>query len=374
MSTMQEEHESNPVNMASSSDNEARINQNVAPNEAQDEATEEQKESITPDKQQESSEELVSPTSSEAVAEKSEGEEEENDSDSEVEAEEEEDDSDSEVEVEEEEDDEETIFRRKADALVDEIVEKLEEPNIFLTRDVVYTIGIDECREYLERTLKIEEEGGVVLSRGNRRRTPGGIFFWLVKEDLTKEQIRKLFPLPKRPVDKAKRNAARKARKIRKQAELLKEMTEAWASRGEVVKDIIKSKNYGKAGSIKVTMIGRPGKIIKQKGFIMTTMRGPGRSPSLPKELPDLEPSKLLYLVYVGNKQWKRVAKAIRNPEDILIIEGYLGYEKALKKMVIYSQMVTTKLIQEERREKQRLESEKKKALEAKAQTKTKSS
>lgn len=363
MSTMQEEHESNPVNMESSSDNQTKINENMSSNEVQEEATEEQEEDVVTDEQQESSKKEALLASSDSTSD-------ENGASEGAQVEEEE--SDSEIEVEEEEDDEETIFRRTADALVDEIVEKLEEPNIFLTRDVVYTIGIDECREYLARTLKIEEEGGMILSKGNRRRTPGGIFFWLVKEDLTKEQIRKLFPLPKRPVDKAKRNAARKARKIRKQAELLKEMTEAWASRGEVVKDIIKSKNYGKAGSIKVTMIGRPGKIIKQKGFIMTTMRGPGRSPSLPKELPDLEPSKLLYLVYVGDKQWKRVARAIRNPEDILIIEGYLGYEKALKKMVIFSQMVTTKLIQEERREKQRLESEKKKALEAKALAKKK--
>jgi len=152
----------------------------------------------------------------------------------------------------------------------------------------------------------------------------------------------------------------------------LKEMSEAWGSRADVIKDVIKSKNYGKASSIKVTMIGRPGKIVKQRLFVMTTMRGPQRAPSLPKELPDLEPSKLVYLVYIGNKQWKRVAKRIKNPEDILIIEGYLGYEKALKKMVIFAQMVTTKLIQQERREKQRLEAEKKKAAEEKAQAKKK--
>lgn len=358
MSTMQEEHESNPVNIAPSSDNQTVVNESMSPNEAQEGATEEQEENVATDEQQESSEKGAALASSDSTSDEngaSEG--------AQVETEE----SDTEIEVDEEEDDEETILRKTANALVDEITEKLEEPNLFLTRDVVYTIGINKCREYLARTLKIEEEGGMILPKGNRRRTPGGIFFWLVKEDLTKEQIRQLFPLPKRPVDKAKRNAARKARKIRKHAELLKEMTEAWASRADVVKDIIKSRNYGKAASIKVTMIGRPGKIIKQKGFVMTTMRGPGRSPSLPKELPDLEASKLVYLVYIGNKQWKRVARAIRNPEDILIIEGYLGYEKALKKMVIFAQMVTTKIIQQERREKQRLEAEKKKAREAKA-------
>ena len=371
MSTIEEKHESNTSATASSSEEQVTEETHQAAEEnttASMTSSDEQKEASEPSEvsaeastedagAEASTEEVTAEATAEATAEGAEAEE--------TDAKAEENDEDTEIEVEEELD-EKTKYKRAVEALVDEITEKLEEPNIRLTRTVVYTIGIEKCREYLERTIAIEEEGGVIITRGNRRRTPGGIFYWLVKEDLTPKEIRTLFPLPKRPVDKAKRNAARKARKIRKREELIKEVAESWGSRAEVIKEVIKSKNYGKAKTIKVTMIGRPGKIIKQKGFMMTTMRSPDRSPSLPKELPSVEPSKLVYLVYIGNKQWKRVAKRIKNPEDTLIVEGYLGYEKALKKMVIFGQMVTTIHIQQERREKQRQEAEKKKAAEEK--------
>lgn len=94
----------------------------------------------------------------------------------------------------------------------------------------------------------------------------------------------------------------------------------------------------------------------------MTTMRAPERSPSLPRELPTPPESKLVYLVCIGQKQWRRVEKAIRNPEDVLIIEGYLTYEKKLKKMAVFAQMVTTKFIQQKLRETQRAKAEQEKA------------
>lgn len=394
MSTKQEEHESNTINTVPSSESESVVDESKSHDENQkdtitsstssDEQEAPAEQSEAPAEQSEApAEQSEAPASSKSTSDENEGSEkeeieaetEESNTDTEVEVKEEEDDDDEADEIDEEEQrkrDEKKAWRKAVEALVDEITEKLEEPNILLTRDVIRYIGIEKAREYFEKTLQIEEEGGVIVTKGYRRRTPGGIFYWLVKEDMTKEEIRRLFPLPKRPVNKAKRNAARKARKIRKQQALLKEMQEAWDTRADVIKDVIKSKNYGKAASIKVTMIGRPSKIIKQKGFVMTTMRGPDRWPSLPKELPNLEASKLVYLVYIGNKQWKRVAKRIKNPEDVLIIEGYLGYEKALKKMVIFAQMVTTKLIQQERREKQRKEAEEKKAAEAKAQAQAK--
>ncbi|MGB0383669.1 MAG: hypothetical protein ACPGWR_02505, partial [Ardenticatenaceae bacterium] len=258
--------------------------------------------------------------------------------------------------------------RRKREALVQEITEKLEEPNITLTRNVVKYMGMEKCQQYLEKAIEMEAEGGDIIKSGDRRRTPGGIFYWLVKQELTLEELKTLFPYPQRPIDKERRKASRKKRKKHKKIELLAQVAESWESRAEAIKEVLVSKKFGQATSIKVTMIGRPGKIRKQRGFVMTTMRGPERAPSLPAELPKAPASKLVYLVYIGNKQWKRVAKRITNPEDILIIEGYLSYDKALKKMTVFGQMVTTKLIQQERRKAQKDEAEKKKAEEAKAQ------
>ena len=45
--------------------------------------------------------------------------------------------------------------------------------------------------------------------------------------------------------------------------------------------------------------------------------------PALPKGLPTPPAAPTKYTVYISSKQWKKVAEAIRDPEDVLIIEGF---------------------------------------------------
>ena len=97
---------------------------------------------------------------------------------------------------------------------------------------------------------------------------------------------------------------------------------------------------------MKIKIVGRPGKVIQQGPFFITSMLAPQKSPTLPKGLPPLPPSKLVYLVYIAQKQWKKVAEAIKNPEDILILEGWLSYDKELKRMSIFTQSATTKMLE----------------------------
>lgn len=49
---------------------------------------------------------------------------------------------------------------------------------------------------WLEETLAIEASGGMMVNNGERRRTPGGVFFYLVKGRLSKELRQQLFPFP----------------------------------------------------------------------------------------------------------------------------------------------------------------------------------
>ncbi|MBA3533855.1 MAG: hypothetical protein H0T73_18205 [Ardenticatenales bacterium] len=102
---------------------------------------------------------------------------------------------------------------------------------------------------------------------------------------------------------------------------------------------------------MKVTLIGRPGKVSHQGPFVMTTMRGPVKAASLPKGLPEMPPaSKLLYVVYIADKQWQKVKEASQSPDDVLIVEGHLTYDEELKKMSVFATNVTTKGLEQAKR------------------------
>jgi hypothetical protein len=65
-------------------------------------------------------------------------------------------------------------------------------------RRIVQHLGESYAREMLAETLSIEEQGGMLVKSGRRRRTPGGIFFWLVRQRLVEEgheeELQEIFP------------------------------------------------------------------------------------------------------------------------------------------------------------------------------------
>jgi F0F1-type ATP synthase membrane subunit b/b' len=60
----------------------------------------------------------------------------------------------------------------------------------------VEILGMNEAQEIFEQTQQIEAGGGMLTADGSRRRTPGGVYHFLVKKHLTetgrKAEIKKL--------------------------------------------------------------------------------------------------------------------------------------------------------------------------------------
>src|SRR5712692_5242585 len=79
---------------------------------------------------------------------------------------------------------------------VDTLAEVLQEPNRPLLTQVLRTLGQDRCAAILADTLTCEANGGMLTKDGTRRRTPGGVFFQLVRERTTKHERWRLFPRP----------------------------------------------------------------------------------------------------------------------------------------------------------------------------------
>ena len=89
-----------------------------------------------------------------------------------------------------------------------QLAEALQEPNTALLSEVLRVLGQARCSAILTDTLTAEASGGMLTKDGTRRRTPGGTFFQLVRDQCTKEERARLFPYvpakkPQRPAPSA---------------------------------------------------------------------------------------------------------------------------------------------------------------------------
>lgn len=74
---------------------------------------------------------------------------------------------------------------------VAEVAEALGETDVqplFHIERMVEHLGIDTTLERLQEALAVEQQGGMMLGDGSRRRTPGGVFFYLAKQRLKEEE------------------------------------------------------------------------------------------------------------------------------------------------------------------------------------------
>lgn len=82
----------------------------------------------------------------------------------------------------------------------EELAENLEElaPEVVeLLCKCAQVLGEDECRQLIVQVWQLENSGGLLTLDGtNRRRTPGGVFFWLVKQKVSATDRARLFPTP----------------------------------------------------------------------------------------------------------------------------------------------------------------------------------
>ncbi|XP_011858635.1 PREDICTED: phosphorylated adapter RNA export protein isoform X2 [Vollenhovia emeryi] len=87
-----------------------------------------------------------------------------------------------------------TMDSTDADVAAD-IANKLVERKELLIRRVVDIIGKQKAIDFFQKTKEIEENGGMLIMNGSRRRTAGGVYFWLVKNDkhIPQEKIRQIF-------------------------------------------------------------------------------------------------------------------------------------------------------------------------------------
>ena len=76
----------------------------------------------------------------------------------------------------------------------DTLAASLQESKKALLAKVLRTIGQERCQAIFAEACAIEASGGMLTSAGDRRRTAGGTFFRLVRQQCTKQDRARLFP------------------------------------------------------------------------------------------------------------------------------------------------------------------------------------
>jgi hypothetical protein len=220
--------------------------------------------------------------------------------------------------------------------IADTLGETAESPRQNIVR-IVQALGRTQSCQLLAKALEIEENGGMMLADNSRRRTVGGIFFHLAyttgKPKPGKTLQKPQFKKPKQANDT--QNAKPETQKPQQPAIIF-----SWDDRITIVKEAEQEK--GNATTVKITLVGRPGKILDKGQFIVTMMEST-KVPALPKGLPTPTSMTTKYAVYVAAKQWKKVAEAIQDPEDSLIIEGFPKTDPEVSAIAVFTTNITTK-------------------------------
>lgn len=186
-------------------------------------------------------------------------------------------------------------------------------------------LGEETIRSLLTETLAIEADGGETIMTGKRRRTPGGIFFRLVRERATGRQRRAIFPPPP---------GSGKASTDKDAAPVF-----TWEHFGTIAPGL--ASGAGEATTVKITVIGRPGRVQPAAEVVLVALQS-GRAPSLPKGLPTpAQPT--AYAVLIARKQWAKVEAALRQPDDRLIVEGYPTFDPRFNGITVLATQVTTR-------------------------------
>jgi len=211
---------------------------------------------------------------------------------------------------------------------------------------VVGRLGAERGRAVLARTQEIEAAGGVMLPDGSRRRTAGGVFFHLVRADDTLTREDRVYIFPPQFGRNGRTQAAGTAAT---QATPAPAPLSAWAD--DNYRRVMAALQYtiGRATTVKITVIGRPGAAVEQGQAVALALTSE-KVPDLPKGLPAPPPG-TRYTVFVARKQWVKVAEALAaDPADAAIIEGYAALDPRVDGIAVYATSATTKRLQAAKR------------------------
>ncbi len=198
-------------------------------------------------------------------------------------------------------------------AIADEVAAQLgetEEEPLRQIKRAVRILGVDRVQSIVVRALDVEAAGGIMYADGSQKRSLGGVFFMLMRDDVGRKDFYRIFKGGQQQRSDGTGTTAR--------------TTTApfdWTTFGADATGVMSE--AGEATTVKLTVIGRPGKVVERGDVVLVAMRSE-KAPSLPKGVPAPTSPQTDYMVLVGMKQWRKVAEALAaDPADKVMMEGY---------------------------------------------------
>lgn len=220
------------------------------------------------------------------------------------------------------------VERHEAEALVRQLAARLGETNrepLALLARIVRTLGPERATALAEQALALYAGEGLLTAKGDRKRTAGGIFFHLAKQQATPKQHRRMQfwlgsdrPRPRRPMNARPGHPTQPKAPAPEQAP----QQQPAATLAEIAARVRLEPGAGTLTTTSIKLIGRPG-TVETQGALTCLVLTAEHVPALPKSLPATQAG-TQYLVLVGSKQWQKVAGELEaDPEARFVIEGY---------------------------------------------------
>lgn len=187
-------------------------------------------------------------------------------------------------------------------------------------------VGRDFVAELLAEVEKIEADGGLMTDDGSRRRTKGGVFFYLAKGKLPPDARQVVFP-----------NFGQRGTVVE------------WDERFEHVQKLIEADHHGEMRYVSITLHGRPGDVIVEDNSVITTIAHEHLQTPLPRGVPHPPAEPTYYTVYMAAKQWEEVAETLQKYKaDRMIVEGTCFLDQETNSISVHALRVTTKRLEKQ--------------------------
>ena len=194
--------------------------------------------------------------------------------------------------------------------------------------------GLEFVEKIMAETAATEAAGGLLTHDRKRRRSKGGVFFYLAKGQMDAGLRAEIFPNFGKGGDGT-----------------IAPPGIEWDDRIAPMNALVDS--AGQISGLTVTLSGRPGKLHIDGSSVMTVIeQRQVKAPPYPKGVPHFDTIEGVtrYYVFMSLRHWKRVEKALQDESDLLVIEGSAVYDAQLEGITILSTRVSTKALDYEKR------------------------
>ncbi len=146
----------------------------------------------------------------------------------------------------------------------------------------VRTIGPERTQAFVAQALDVEANGEMHIPDGSRKRTLGGIFFSLVRTQVSDDEAMQINRAWRWQQWKQRQPAKPKAAPAPAPPPL---PPFVWEEAAPTIAEL--TANVGEATTVKMTIVGRPAQVVERQGVIILALRST-KPPTLPKGLPPL--------------------------------------------------------------------------------------